>query len=360
MEEIVDLWKELVLTGDEDTVVPVADDCPFLSLETVDLCVVGRLLLSKKINVEAFHSVMKSIWHVHQGTQIRSAGENLFVIQFHSRADKCRVLNSGPWSFDKGLLVLVAPGASDQLSDLCFTKVSFWVQIHNVPFKCLNRDMAMQLGNCLGKMERVDCEGQQNWVGAFLGVRVTIDITKPLRRGIKLRLSGDKEVWCPIQYEKLPDFCYQCGKLGHSIRECDVPVAGLLRSGLNQYGDWLRAPIFRGTSLHRDGMVAGVKDGRGNSTRMVTRDCSVPSSSFQAAPSPVGGVVRPSGVVGETVEGGEVGVIAETNVGGTKFVSARSLPLRRNSSQEVDTSLQVTMPKGSEVGHSLGPTPECA
>lgn len=38
--------------------------------------------------------------------------------------------------------------------------------------------------------------------------------------GLKLYLLDDLETWCPIQYEKLLDFCYSYGRIGHSNLEC--------------------------------------------------------------------------------------------------------------------------------------------
>lgn len=96
MDEIADRWKDLALTGDEETVFCVGADSPSLPADNVGLCVVGRVLLRMRVNLEAFSSVMKSLWRVHQETQIAPAGHNLFVIQFRSRADKIRVLQSGP------------------------------------------------------------------------------------------------------------------------------------------------------------------------------------------------------------------------------------------------------------------------
>lgn len=29
------------------------------------------------------------------------------------------------------------------------------------------------------------------------------------------------EVWVPITYEKLPEFCYNCGKMGHVLKVCE-------------------------------------------------------------------------------------------------------------------------------------------
>lgn len=50
--------------------------------------------------------------------------------------------------------------------------LSFWIQIHNVPFQCMTREMAVQLGSVLGFVEKVDCDGRMNWVGAFLCIWV--------------------------------------------------------------------------------------------------------------------------------------------------------------------------------------------
>lgn len=32
-------------------------------------------------------------------------------------------------------------------------------------------------------------------------------------------------MWCPMEYEYLPDFCYTCGIIGHTDRSCAVQVA---------------------------------------------------------------------------------------------------------------------------------------
>lgn len=40
---------------------------------------IAKVLMSKKINVEAFRSVMKNIWLVHNGTRIEVAGKISFI-----------------------------------------------------------------------------------------------------------------------------------------------------------------------------------------------------------------------------------------------------------------------------------------
>ncbi|KAL5746204.1 hypothetical protein ACOSP7_027350 [Xanthoceras sorbifolium] len=56
--------------------------------------------------------------------------------------------------------------------------------------------------------------------GKFLRVKVRIDITKPLKRGIRVWLEEFKTmITSPIKYEKLPEFCFTCGLVGHSLKE---------------------------------------------------------------------------------------------------------------------------------------------
>ena len=43
-----------------------------------------------------------------------------------------------------------------------------------------------------------------------------IDVTKQLRRGVMFKMHGEMEAqWFFIKYERLPNFCYACGLLGH-------------------------------------------------------------------------------------------------------------------------------------------------
>lgn len=78
--------------------------------------------------------------------------------------------------------------------------------------------------------------------GAFLRVRVAIEIDKPLRRGVLLGMSKSEDPkWFAVQYERLPFYCYDCGIMGHSEIECSSPVPRN-DEGRLPYDVQLRAP----------------------------------------------------------------------------------------------------------------------
>lgn len=73
----------------------------------------------------------------------------------------------------------------------------------------------------MGKFLKVDCDQDNFCWWESLKLKILVDITKPLRRGIWVSLSGDQEsIWINAKYERLPDFCYGCGRIGHVIKDC--------------------------------------------------------------------------------------------------------------------------------------------
>ena len=57
-------------------------------------------------------------------------------------------------------------------------------------------------------------------------------------------------IWIPFKYERLPTFfCYNCGKVGHALKDCDVRESDEKEKEsarvLKQYGDWLRASPYK-------------------------------------------------------------------------------------------------------------------
>lgn len=125
-------------------------------------------------------------------------------------------MKGGTWSFDKSLLLFEDLKGGNGLDSLDFRYAPFWVHFHKLPMACFYRKYAITLANSIGSFDYVDLSDCGSPKGETLRVRVITDIKKPLRRGTNVKVdSMGEEIWSPITYEKLPDFCYQCGLIGH-------------------------------------------------------------------------------------------------------------------------------------------------
>ncbi|KAG5536301.1 hypothetical protein RHGRI_023918 [Rhododendron griersonianum] len=150
-------------------------------------------------------SILNSAWRTRAPFKVEDWNNNLFLFRFESEEDKVNVLNDGPWSVMGSLLVLIS-------------------------------------------LENAE-----------------INITKPLPKGFWLRGKDDpaRDRWISFKYERLPDFCYACGRIGHDNRGCKfVSKEDGDKSG---YGPELRTGRARRVDvsievIHEEGDAASARD----------------------------------------------------------------------------------------------------
>ncbi|KAL5559955.1 hypothetical protein UlMin_036166 [Ulmus minor] len=189
--------------------------------------------------------MIKGVWKTKERFEVEAIGSNKFVFHFLSTTDRRRVFLGGPWCYQNKLLVLEEPTGVGDYSKMSFSQVPLWVQLHNIPVFCMSKAVGSILGNMVGRVQEVECNQDELCLGTFIRVRVIIDISKPLKRILKVRLGTDKElVTILLRYEYLPELCFYCGLFGHPLKEC--PVRGSLQ-GDNlklKYGAWIKTPIL--------------------------------------------------------------------------------------------------------------------
>lgn len=78
----------------------------------------------------------------------------LFI--FDNPEDIDKVISSEPWSFDKHLVVVQKYDISVLIQDACFNKASFWVQVHDIPFRYMTKEIAKDICGSIGEVNRQD------------------------------------------------------------------------------------------------------------------------------------------------------------------------------------------------------------
>ncbi|KAL5839078.1 hypothetical protein ACOSQ4_011686 [Xanthoceras sorbifolium] len=241
-DEIASRCAKLSLSEDDGPIARLDDDLKEKGLRRMALSLVGKVISNRDINREAFKNTMVTIWRTKQDVEIELIGSNLFVFCFGCPWDRKRVLEGGPWSFDRSLLVLKEATGIGRVAELDFTFTPFWVQVYNLPLSCMNKDAGIFLGGLVGTVIEIDGGQNGDCVGKFLRVRVLIDVTKPLKRGLRFEVGDGEMCSALLCYERLPNFCFFCGCMGHLLRECQSNNKGLLDHSSLKFGAWMRAP----------------------------------------------------------------------------------------------------------------------
>lgn len=248
-DNLCEKWGKLRLTEDEEVVIGDNTDEDNSSgiKDRISLSLLGKLLTVKPFNVEAMKRTLLSIWSLKNSVVIRMVETNLFVLQFFCEKDKNRVLDGCPWSFDGKILLLKELKEEEQPSEVKFSNSPFWVRLMDVPFGKRNASFASIIGEKLGGFIKFDDSDPVGWE-MFMRVKINLDIGKPLPRGIKVRVGQDSTKWVGFKYERLGDFCYFCGRLGHTDRDC--PHITGTEDGpemVYQYGPFMVASPIRRT-----------------------------------------------------------------------------------------------------------------
>lgn len=113
------------------------------------------------------------------------------------------------------------------------------------PLRSRNENVVRQIGNRFGRVEEVD-SSTLGGISQSVRIRVIMDINKPMKRGTKIRIGNVEPCWIPVTYERLPSFCYWCGHLGHTFKDCESYQD--MRDNGNElqdkdmpFGEWMKA-----------------------------------------------------------------------------------------------------------------------
>ncbi|TXG46363.1 hypothetical protein EZV62_028135 [Acer yangbiense] len=171
--EISKLYENLSLVDEDGAVHEMAEDAQLDGVADVNHCLVGKVLSGKRVNTEAFRTLIEQLWSPFGAVNTELVGENIFMFYFNNQVDRDQIWQRGPWYFEKSLIALEKP-------------------------------------------------------------------------------TG-------LKYERLPEFCYACGKIGHGIKEClDLEARNEALVGKTmKFGSWMRATVPERTKIKNQSYMNG-------------------------------------------------------------------------------------------------------
>ena len=255
MESLEGLWEKFSLSEHEsqkvDLISTTTQPKSFLA---------AKFLTRRALNVESVACTFKPLWRTDHGFTIRDMNDNKLVFVFEDEADWERVMLGEPWAYDKYLVIFQRIEEDEAIEEVTFTETSFWVQLHSIPVCRMNQEVATILGSSLGKIAHITGSTTAADGGQAMHIRVSIDTTKPLCKGRKAMLEKGRETWISFRYERLPNFCYWCGHVTHSDKDCPHWLRNkeTLHLEDQQFGPWLRASNerpWRKTEIKIEGIL---------------------------------------------------------------------------------------------------------
>jgi len=93
-----------------------------------ECCLLGRLISDRRIQKEAFKALMTRLWKTLEAVAFKELLDNLF---------------------DRSVLVLKEIDENIPPLQMDFSKALFWVQGHDMPLTCMNREVGFWIGQSM-------------------------------------------------------------------------------------------------------------------------------------------------------------------------------------------------------------------
>jgi HAMP domain-containing protein len=135
----------------------------------------------------------------------------------------------------------IAPGTVP--ASVALNSLDIWLQVHNLPFGFIQPKVGQAVGRFLGELKEYD---HRNTVhSTYMRLKVRINVTNPLQKSWKVRANEGNFVEILFKYEKLGIFCFLCGVLGHTDKDCTKLFDMEQDDGVREWGDNIRPLIKR-------------------------------------------------------------------------------------------------------------------
>ncbi|XP_074352981.1 uncharacterized protein At4g02000-like [Apium graveolens] len=243
-EPLEEMYANLVIEDEEMDEIVIANNT--ITEQKTTFMLMGKFLTEKTINFQAMKNLMESLWRPREGMEVYSTGDLKYLFVFYHKMDVQNVMEGGPWSFEQAMLVLHQVEMGDDPATVKLQNMEMWVQIYDLPRGYVSESILESVRASLGTYIK---SGPGTFDGGwtpYVRIRVALNVDKPLKRSTKIKREGNSWSWINFKYEKLGTFCFVCGIIGHSDRDCIVVYVNLEKVVEKMYGVWQRASSKRG------------------------------------------------------------------------------------------------------------------
>lgn len=218
--------KAVAFASPDEEDAPVIIDFAAARRSTAGRLLIGRLLSSYPADPDAIVRDLRGPWRIRGEVTVQRvvSGDGRFILHFAREGDRLHVLRAGPWHYHNDGVIFAPFDGTGNASDVRLDSIRVWAQIQGLPYELKSEEMGRELGK---KLVTVIAVAHKNKliVDKHLRVRVDMPVHRPIKSYITATPTGTSNVLKYfVKYEKLPNFCFCCGLLGHTTEKfCSIP-----------------------------------------------------------------------------------------------------------------------------------------
>ncbi|KAL3649264.1 hypothetical protein CASFOL_005667 [Castilleja foliolosa] len=205
-----------------------------------EFTLVTKIITQKSNNLNAFKNSILRSWNPSGKVLTNPLQNNTMAFIFNKEEDINKILNA-TWTFRDQQIAIARWPPDKSITEVNLNKILFWVHVFGIPVCYANLTTAQAIGGMIGTFVKSDINlATQKWKRS-IRIQVELDINKPLISSMVLYCNSRSRFLTEIRYERLTDFCFKCGLLGHKIISCENPMTEIPKSiADNVFGPWMK------------------------------------------------------------------------------------------------------------------------
>ncbi|CAI9112187.1 OLC1v1012593C1 [Oldenlandia corymbosa var. corymbosa] len=140
------------------------------------------------------------------------------LIYFELEEDNQRCWMKGWWNFENHVMRVLKWTTSFN-PNFESSIVPVWVSFGGMPVHRFNEEYLRKLAGIIGKPLKIDVPTLNMSRPLVARVCMEVDLLKDLPKRIHLGVEGNT-YFEAVPYENLPEYCMECSKIGHSVKNC--------------------------------------------------------------------------------------------------------------------------------------------